>query len=121
MTRLAEARRKLERSRVDMMRAYAETDRCRTEFLVGYFGEPLGERCGLCDSCRAGTAPEPSGGKDSPHAVSARVRHEEFGTGIVTDVEADRLTVLFDDVGYRTLSLELVAQQGLLVPEDRPR
>jgi ATP-dependent DNA helicase RecQ len=49
------------------------------------------------------------------------VRHEEFGTGIVTDVEADRLTVLFDDVGYRTLSLELVTQQGLLVPEDRPR
>jgi ATP-dependent DNA helicase RecQ len=121
VTRLAEARRKLERSRVEMMRAYAETDRCRTEFLVGYFGEPLGERCGLCDSCRAGTAPEPSGGEGSPHAVSARVRHEEFGTGVVTDIEADRLTVLFDEVGYRTLSLELVAQQGLLVPEDRPR
>jgi ATP-dependent DNA helicase RecQ len=118
VTRLAESRRKLERSRVEMMRAYAETDRCRTEFLVGYFGEPLGERCGVCDNCRAGTAPEPSGDEEAPYAVQSRVRHEEFGPGIVTDVEADRLTVLFDDVGYRTLSLELVADHGLLTPAE---
>jgi ATP-dependent DNA helicase RecQ len=49
------------------------------------------------------------------------VRHEEFGPGVVTDLEEDRLTVLFDDVGYRTLSLEVVAEQELLVPDDRPR
>jgi ATP-dependent DNA helicase RecQ len=116
VTELAESRRRLERSRVEMMRAYAETDRCRAEFLVGYFGEPLGERCGVCDRCRAGTAPEPSVDDGSPHAVQARVRHGEFGDGIVTDVEADRLTVLFDDVGYRTLSRELVVDQDLLEP-----
>ena len=49
------------------------------------------------------------------------MRHGEFGTGIVTDVEVDRLTVLFDDVGYRTLSRELVVEQDLLAPvEDAP-
>jgi ATP-dependent DNA helicase RecQ len=118
---LAEARRHLERSRVEMMRAYAETDRCRAEFLVGYFGERLGERCDVCDSCRAGTAPEPAALDGSPYALQEQVRHEEFGPGVVTDLEEDRLTVLFDDVGYRTLSLEVVAEQELLVPDDRPR
>jgi ATP-dependent DNA helicase RecQ len=42
------------------------------------------------------------------------VRHDEFGAGVVTDLEEDRITVLFDDVGYKTLSLELVQEQGLL-------
>jgi ATP-dependent DNA helicase RecQ len=120
VTRLAEARRNLERSRVEMMRAYAETDRCRAEFLVGYFGERLGERCEVCDSCRAGTAPEPIEDEGAPYALQEQVRHEEFGAGIVTDLEEDRLTVLFDEVGYRTLSLEVVTEQELLVPDDRP-
>ena len=103
----------LERSRVEMMRAYAETDRCRSEFLVGYFGEEMAERCGRCDNCAAGRAPDPAGPAGSAYAVQQRVRHDDFGTGIVTDVESDRLTVLFDEVGYRTLSLEL-AEGGLL-------
>jgi ATP-dependent DNA helicase RecQ len=110
---LAEAHRRLERSRVEMMRTYAETDRCRMELLVGYFGEDLQERCGHCDNCRAGVAPDPAEAADAAYAVSERVGHAEFGQGIVTDVEEDRLTVLFDDVGYRTLSLEL-AEEGRL-------
>ena len=111
---LAEARRSLERSRVDMMRGYAETDRCRADFLVGYFGEQLPDRCGVCDNCRAGTAPDPAVEQDAPFPVQSRVRHEEFGAGTVTDVEDDRLTVLFDDVGYRTLSVEVVLENELL-------
>lgn len=42
------------------------------------------------------------------------VTHAEFGTGVVTNVEEDRRTVLFDDIGYRTRSLRLVEDQGLL-------
>ena len=114
---LAEAHRRLERSRVEMMRAYAETDRCRMEFLVGYFGEPLGDRCGLCDSCTAGTAREPAADAEAPYAVQAHVRHDEFGPGVVTDVEDDRVTVLFEEVGYRTLSLRVLEEHGLLVEE----
>lgn len=111
---LAESHRRLERSRVDMVRAYAETDRCRAEFLVGYFGERLDHRCGACDSCRAGTASDPAAPTDAPYAVQSRVHHEEFGPGAVTDIEEDRLTVLFDEVGYRTLSLEVVGTGDLL-------
>ena len=113
---LAEAHRSLERSRVEMLRGYAETQRCRMAFLVGYFGEPVEDRCGVCDNCRDGVAPEPTDDRDAAFAVQARVVHEEFGEGVVTDVEEDRLTVLFDDVGYRTLSLELIQSERLLRP-----
>ncbi|WP_203231217.1 RecQ family ATP-dependent DNA helicase [Nocardioides caldifontis] len=111
----AEAYRKLQHSRVEMMRTYAETDRCRADFLVGYFGEEATALCGVCDNCRAGHADAPV----TDHAVfplQSHVHHEEFGPGIVTDLEEDRLTVLFEDVGYRTLSLRLVEEQRLLAP-----
>jgi ATP-dependent DNA helicase RecQ len=114
VVQLAEARRALDRSRVDMVREYAETRRCRMEFLLAYFGEPERELCGRCDNCLAGVAAETSA--DGPYDVGARVAHEEFGAGMVTDVEDDRLTVLFDDVGYRTLSLAVVEEHGLLTP-----
>jgi ATP-dependent DNA helicase RecQ len=110
----AEAHRKLQESRVHMMRGYAETERCRAEFLLGYFGERVSGLCGHCDNCLAGVAPEPSSDRDSAFPLHSRVAHDEFGEGTVTDLEEDRLTVLFDDVGYRTLSLRLVEDQGLL-------
>jgi ATP-dependent DNA helicase RecQ len=111
----AEAQRRLQESRVEMMRAYAETDRCRTAFMLGYFGAEVRDRCGICDNCTSGVAPEE--GRDdveAPYFVQGRVRHDEFGPGTVTDVEDDRVTVLFEDAGYRTLSLELVEEHGLL-------
>ena len=111
---LAESRRSLERSRVDMMRSYCETDHCRSQFLAGYFGEQLG-LCGVCDSCRNGTAPEARAeDDDAPYPLQGRVEHSEFGDGVVTAVEADRVTVLFTDVGYRTLALDVVDAEGLL-------
>jgi ATP-dependent DNA helicase RecQ len=109
----AEAQKRLERSRVEMMRTYAETTRCRTEWLQGYFGEEDRERCGECDNCRSGTAEVPSTDLDGP-AVQTRVRHPEFGVGTVADREDDRITVLFEEVGYRTLALDVVEEQGLL-------
>ena len=48
---LAEARQRVDESRLQMMRGYAETDGCRRQFLLGYFGEDLPEPCGNCDSC----------------------------------------------------------------------
>ena len=111
----AEAYRRLQQSRVDMMRGYAETDRCRSAYLLAYFGEPADELCGMCDNCRAGVA----GAEVAEHEtfrLQSRVTHDEFGDGVVTDVEEDRVTVLFEDVGYRTLSLEVVEEQGLLEP-----
>jgi ATP-dependent DNA helicase RecQ len=112
----AESHRSLDRSRVEMMRAYAETARCRTEFLAGYFGEELEHVCGHCDNCLAGTAQQHEDEADAPFPLQSSVQHEEFGRGTIMDVEADRITVLFEDVGYRTLDAAVVAEHGLLKP-----
>ena len=36
------------------------------------------------------------------------MRHDTFGSGVVMSVDGDEITVLFDEVGYRTLSLPTV-------------
>ena len=48
---LAEHHERVDQSRVEMMRGYAETTECRRQFLLGYFGEQLDEPCGNCDNC----------------------------------------------------------------------
>ena len=109
----AEAHRRLEESRVEMMRGYAETTRCRADFLLAYFGEQAEDLCGICDNCRAGVATQAVTDEDADFPLQSHVRHGEFGDGTVTDLEEDRVTVLFDDVGYKTLSLQLI-EDGLL-------
>ena len=111
---IAEQHRLADRSRVEMMRGYADTTGCRRQFLLGYFGEELLEPCGNCDTCRAGTATAAEDGLDSPFSLQSVVEHEEWGRGVVMRFEGDRVTVLFDTVGYRTLHLETVVSRGLL-------
>jgi ATP-dependent DNA helicase RecQ len=117
LRRAAEAeehRRSFERSRVDMMRAYAETWDCRRAFLLSYFGEPFTPPCGRCDNCEAGrSAPPPA---DVPFAVGTRVVHGSWGTGVVQRYEDDAVVVLFDDAGYKTLAVGVVVARGLLQP-----
>jgi len=43
---LAAAHRRMEQSRVEMMRGYAETSGCRRQYLLGYFGEEFPNTCG---------------------------------------------------------------------------
>ena len=45
------------------------------------------------------------------------MHHGDWGHGIVMSVEQDRLTVLFDDVGYKTLSMQAVQEHDLLSPD----
>jgi ATP-dependent DNA helicase RecQ len=115
----AQAQRRLEQSRVEMMRGYAETDRCRMQFLLSYFGEQMHDVCGRCDRCEAGTSrrsDETGRGRSSspPYAVGADVVHDTFGPGSVVDVDGDTVTVLFEEVGYRTLDAGIVERKGLL-------
>jgi ATP-dependent DNA helicase RecQ len=113
---VADTHQRLIRSRIEMMRGYAETTGCRRQFLLGYFGEQLPNPCGSCDTCDAGTAqhrdPAASG-----FEVNTGVRHPEWGPGVVMSSEQDRITVLFDQVGYKTLALAAVEYNNLLTPE----
>ncbi|GII00377.1 RecQ family ATP-dependent DNA helicase [Planobispora takensis] len=110
---LDETRRRIDESRIEMMRAYAETTGCRRRFLLEYFGEPYERLCGTCDTCRAGEAEAPESA--GPFEMHARVRHSAWGPGTVMSREFDRVTVLFDEVGYKTLLLEAVERENLLV------
>jgi ATP-dependent DNA helicase RecQ len=105
------------RSRTDMMRGFAETRGCRSQVLLAYFGENLKKPCGHCDNCVEGALPEPVATSDKPFAVHSQVRHGEWGTGMVMAYEEDKMTVLFDEVGYKTLSVPVVVEQDLLTGE----
>jgi ATP-dependent DNA helicase RecQ len=110
---IAESRRQLVRSRIEMMRGYAETTDCRRRFLLGYFGEQLRERCGNCDTCDAGSARDEVP-EDGEFRVGCTVRHAKWGDGVVTSSDDSELTALFEDVGYKTLALGVVRERGLL-------
>jgi ATP-dependent DNA helicase RecQ len=46
-----EARRISDRRRLNELLKYMNTQVCRVQMMRAYFGEPQGEKCGLCDSC----------------------------------------------------------------------
>jgi ATP-dependent DNA helicase RecQ len=108
-----ERRRAFDRSRVEMMRGYADAGGCRRAFVLSYFGEPFEPPCGNCDNCEAGRG-EPAGPDDAPFAVGARVRHAQWGDGVVQRYDEDAVVVLFDEVGYKALALEVVRERDLL-------
>jgi len=109
-----EMRRSFDRSRVDMMRAYAETDDCRRAFLLSYFGEPFEPPCGRCDNCESGRVGAPP--SDVPFPVGARVAHGSWGEGVVQRYDDEAMVVLFDDVGYKTLALAVIREREILTP-----
>jgi ATP-dependent DNA helicase RecQ len=111
---LAEHRERVDQSRVEMMRGYAETTDCRRQFLLGYFGEQLDEPCGNCDTCSEGTATDRAEDGATPFPPETAVEHAEWGPGMVMRVEDDRIVVLFEEVGYKTLALAAVTEGGLL-------
>ncbi|MFY1694489.1 MULTISPECIES: RecQ family ATP-dependent DNA helicase [unclassified Solwaraspora] len=112
----ATRRQAVQRTRTDMMRAFAEANGCRSQALLAYFGEHMRDVCGHCDSCHAGTSTADDGAS-GPFPVHSMVRHADWGAGMVLGYEQDRMTVLFDGVGYKTLSVPVVSEQGLLAAE----
>jgi ATP-dependent DNA helicase RecQ len=67
-----EVRRISDRRRLASLLAYMNTQRCRVQMLRAYFGEPEGDKCGLCDSC-AGLDSEvfDPGSADARHGLHA--------------------------------------------------
>jgi ATP-dependent DNA helicase RecQ len=131
----AEHRRRLDRTRVDMMRLYAETSSCRRQLLLGYFGEQVEPPCRACDNCRAAypcgsdecescqdghgdrVCPGPGARQlmeEHPWPAGSTVSHQQWGPGTVMSYDGDTVTVLFESAGYRTLSVTLVRERALL-------
>lgn len=116
----AEARERIEQSRLAMMRSYAETRSCRRIVLLGYFGENLSAPCGNCDTCSDGSAYDEESASEaladhgSSFAPQTAVRHRDWGDGTVMSVDDDRITVFFEQEGYKVLSLEAIDDRDLL-------
>jgi ATP-dependent DNA helicase RecQ len=129
---VAQERERIEVSRLEMMRGYAEAPHCRRQYLLGYFGEDSPERCGNCDVCdrldeddaheeamgtaEAGDADAAAGTSDEMFPAQSQVTHAEWGPGTVMSTEDDRITVFFEKEGYRVLSRKLVEEGALLQP-----
>ncbi|HWU46192.1 MAG TPA: DUF3553 domain-containing protein [Humibacter sp.] len=45
------------------------------------------------------------------------MRHREWGAGVVMRRESDRITVFFEQEGYKVLSLEAIEESGVLTAE----
>ena len=110
----------VERSRLTMMRHYAEHPGCRRSFVLTYFGQDYPGPCGNCDndlarSDLAGTPPA-ADRSDLPFGVGTRVVSERWGEGTVQRYDGDQVTVLFDEHGYRQLFVPIVVERGLLRP-----
>jgi ATP-dependent DNA helicase RecQ len=116
---------RIDNSRIEMMRGFAETSGCRRQYLLGYFGEQLSKPCGNCDVCSDDAAnsddsDDGDGTRDEvpvrnpAFPLESRVRHSLWGEGVVIRNEADRMTVFFDEEGYKTLSITTILARGLL-------
>jgi ATP-dependent DNA helicase RecQ len=103
--------REIERSRLEMMRRYAEHTGCRRSFLLTYFGQDYRGPCGRCDNDHLRSPAQP-GPQIFP--VGARVLSERWGEGTVQRYDGDQVTVLFDDHGYRDLLVSIVVEKRLL-------
>ncbi len=117
-----------DRERLQAMMRYADSTRCRMQFLREYFGETEGDPCGRCDNCRhpivpslavrrarraalrASSAPAaaPSG-----FARGQRVQHSRFGHGEVVEVADDQVAVRFSRIVDRSQCLER-ATKGMI-------
>ncbi|HEY2478809.1 MAG TPA: RecQ family ATP-dependent DNA helicase [Solirubrobacterales bacterium] len=107
-------RREFDRTRLAMMRSYAETIGCRRDHILSYFGEEHAVPCWNCDNCDAGLVKPDDAVR--PFPIGAAVAHVSWGPGEVQRYDRDRIIVLFESVGYRTLDLGLVDAEGLLTP-----
>jgi len=113
----------VERTRLTMMRRYAEHPGCRRSFLLTYFGQDYPGPCGNCDNDLtpaeappAEAPPAEAPPAEVPFAVGARVVSERWGQGTVQRYDGDQVTVLFDEHGYRELFVPVVLQRDLLRP-----
>ncbi|HXF64752.1 MAG TPA: RecQ family ATP-dependent DNA helicase, partial [Caldilineaceae bacterium] len=109
-----ERHQRLQQSRVEMMRGYAELHDCRREYLLNYFGEAYQAPCNACDNCEAGQVQEHA--ERQPFPLNSRVVHTQWGVGLVMRYEGEKITILFDEVGYKTLALDIVLENALLTP-----
>jgi ATP-dependent DNA helicase RecQ len=101
--------------RVEIMQDYAQTGDCRRRYILNYFGEKLDRACGHCDNCELGVVEEEKRQEEKlPYPLKSRVVHEKLGVGTVMRYEEDKVVVLFEEAGYKSLVAKYCLERGLL-------
>jgi ATP-dependent DNA helicase RecQ len=104
-----ETKKSYDQSKLAMMLQYAENSSCRRRFILNYFGEDFeNEQCGACDNCLHGNRSKSVSG----YHIADVVYHTKFGQGTVERAEKDLVTVLFPNVGYKTLLASAVSREA---------
>ena len=100
-----EARKRLERGKLDAMLAFAESTRCRRQQLLGYFGETLAQPCGNCDNC-LDPPPTWDATEAAQKALSCVYRTgQRFGAGYLIDVLLGKDNARIGARGHEHLSV----------------
>ena len=109
-----DTKKSYDQSKLAMMLQYAETRGCRRRFILNYFGEEFGRgNCGQCDNClRAAAIGAAEVRATSGYKIADVVSHPKFGQGTVERAEKDLVTVLFPNVGYKTLLASAVLRDA---------
>ncbi|MEV5902415.1 DUF3553 domain-containing protein, partial [Streptomyces sp. NPDC052127] len=77
---------------------------------------------GSADAVRAVETVARPAADDHPYLPGVLVRHDRWGQGEVMSEGDGKITILFESVGYRTLSLAVVTDKQLLAAlPDSPR
>jgi ATP-dependent DNA helicase RecQ len=107
-----ETKKSYDQSKLAMMLQYAETTSCRRRFILNYFGEDFeAVNCGACDNCLQATRRGvDEGASTGGFKISDVVFHPKFGIGTIERTERDLVTVLFPNVGYKTLLASAVSR-----------
>jgi ATP-dependent DNA helicase RecQ len=102
-------RAEMDRNKLEQLIAYAYSARCRWVTLMQYFGEsPQWERCGTCDNCRhpphavvpdpqRAPATRPRRQPGPALELGQRVSVRRYGSGTVTAIAGDAVTIAFPD------------------------
>ncbi|EKO37811.1 MAG: ATP-dependent DNA helicase RecQ [Solidesulfovibrio magneticus str. Maddingley MBC34] len=97
-------RTRIDLSKLDALAGYCETDCCRRQTLLGYFGEGRLEPCGNCDVCLDPSEPEDAT-VAAQKALSCVFRTgQRFGAGHLVDVLLGRPTTQVERFNHREVS-----------------
>jgi len=100
-----EARKRIERAKLEAIVAYCETAGCRRQVLLRYFGEEPPASCGACDNCLAPPATWDAT-VEAQKALSAVFRTgQRFGAGYVIDVLRGEATDRIRERGHDRLGV----------------
>jgi len=100
----SEQHKRIERSKIDSLLGWCETNTCRRRALLRYFGEERKEVCGNCDICL--NPPKTWDATEDAQKLLSNVYRtgQRFGSGHVIDVLRGKETAKVNQFGHQALS-----------------